>query len=268
MPKPSKKVVSIMIIVGAITIAFITGDKIKNKEILNPNKVVEGEIVSDNPVKSIDQYILEKLEEQNPGSTDYKAPETVTEFTLAELFGKYEVLKAQSMNTPENLDALTTALAEQTKEFTALPTKYSLLDLKTFPDYEKDKAKRYGNEFAKVMEKYIKQQYSIQEEDSMDFVRAYAEIKTNQSDALAKLEVPRSISDEHLEYTNDLTKVAIAIVKLAETENDPVLSALLLKQYNEIRDRQPKILIAISDYFINNGIIFSDDEPGAMWNNI
>ncbi len=268
MPKPSKKVASIMIIIGAITVAFIAADKIKNKELFNPNQIVEGDIEANDPVKSIDEYMLAKLEEENPGSTEYKAPDTVTEFTLSELFSNYEMLKAQSLNTPENLDALTTALAEQTKEFTALPTKYSILDLKTFPDYEKDKAKRYGNEFAKVMEKYIKQQYSIREEDSMKFVQAYAEVKRNQSDALAKLEVPRSISDEHLEYANDLTKVSIAIVKLAETENDPVLSALLLKQYDEIRNRQPKILIAISDYFINNGIIFSDDEPGAMWNNI
>jgi beta-galactosidase beta subunit len=268
MPKPSKKVASIMILIGAITIAFIATDKIKNKELFNPNQLVKGDIKSNNPVKSIDEYMLAKFEESNPGSTDGDLPSTVTEFTIAQLFGKYEALKAQSLNTPENLDALTTALAQQTREFTALPTKYSILDLKTFPDYEKDKAKRYGNEFAKIMEKYIKQQHLIQESDSMKYVRAYATIKTNQSDALAKLEIPRSISDEHLEYTNDLTKVGIALVKLAETENDPVLSALLLKQYNEIRDRQPKVLIAISDYFIKNGIIFSDDEPGAMWNNI
>ena len=80
------------------------------------------------------------------------------------------------------------------------------------------------------------------------------------------ISAPRNISDEHLEYANNLVKSGIAIVNIAEIEGDPLLSAVILDQYNEIRFRQNEILRNIAEYFRENDIIFSDSEPGAMWN--
>jgi hypothetical protein len=268
MQTPSKKVLGIMIIILATTSAFIVSDKLKNTE-KETQEEVFGEIKPDNSVSSIEEYMLDKINESNEelANSDL-APKTVTEFAVIELLSGYQNLKEQSLDTPENLDALTTNLALQTKQFSTIPTKYEILDLKTFPDYEQDKVKEYGNTFAQITEKYYKQKFFIEEEDSMEYVKAYAQIQLNYSDELSKIEVPRSISDEHLEFTNNLSKIGVAIVSLSENENDTLLSALILSQYNKIRIDQPNLLIKISDYFINNGIIFYDNEPGAMWNNI
>lgn len=268
MQTPSKKVLGIMIIILATTSAFIVSDKLKNTE-KETQEEVFGEIKPDDSVSSIEEYMLDKINESNEelANSDL-APKTVTEFAVIELLSGYQNLKEQSLDTPENLDALTTNLALQTKQFSTIPTKYEILDLKTFPDYEQDKVKEYGNTFAQITEKYYKQKFFIEEEDSMEYVKAYAQIQLNYSDELSKIEVPRSISDEHLEFTNNLSKIGVAIVSLSENENDTLLSALILSQYNKIRIDQPNLLIKISDYFINNGIIFYDNEPGAMWNNI
>lgn len=259
-----------MIIVGAVTIASIGSDIIKKNDLAKKSMaLVSGIFEEDKSVKSIEDYLISRTSNESATQNEeLTTPKTVTDFTLSALFNNYQSLKIQSLNTFENVDLLTTTLAEQTTEFTKLPNKYSILNLKTFPDYEKEKAKYYGNEFAKITEKYFKQQFFIEEEDSMKYIKTYANIKISNSDELAKIEIPRSISDEHLEFTNNLTKVGIALVKLAESEDDPILSAMIIKQYEEIRDTQPKILLAIANYFKKNDIIFYDDEPGAMWNTI
>jgi hypothetical protein len=266
--KPSKKVIGVIIIMFSLTTAFIVSDKIKNPSKITENQPTEGEIESASPIKSINEYMLSKINEIKEIEPEVESPKTVTDIAIAQLFGNYAILKQNSLDTPENIDELTTNLANQTKEFTQLPSKYSIFDLKTFPDYEKEKIKNYGNEFAKIMEKYINKQKSINEDDSYEFVKKISQIRMEQSDELSIIEVPRSISDEHLEYTNNLTKISLSLLKLAESDEDPILSNMLIKQYEEIRIKQPQLLISISDYFINNDIIFSDTEPGAMWNNI
>lgn len=273
MIKPSKRVASFMIIIFAFTCAFIVSDKIKNRDSSeNEPEEVEGEIQKDTSVKSIGEYMVSKLEERaseaRADSIDQEES-TLTDFAFTRLLSSYENLKLNSQNSPENISILRKTVAQQTIETAKLPTKYDIIDLKTFPDYDKIKSHEYGNKFAEIAEKYFKQQFLIKDTgDSMKFVEDYSLIQANFADELSKIEVPRSISDEHLDYINNLAKIAIALVKVSEDTQDPILHGLIINEYNEIRSQQPQILISISDYFINNGIIFYDNEPGAMWNSI
>lgn len=272
MMKPSKKVISTMVIIGAVTVAFIVSDKIKTHQLektKNPEAVVEGVVEKNDNVKSLQEYFTEKFTEAEPVSTDLEGSSvTVTETILTKLYSQYTELKLQSLDNPSNVISLTEQLAEQTKSFAEIPNKYSFVDLKTSPDYQKDNSKQYGNNFASILEKYYRQEFLIENTgDDMKFIREYADIKIKQGDELASLVVPRSISDEHLEFSNNLIKSGVAIINIAEIENDPLLSGVVLNQYNEIRFEQNNILKKIAEYFRENDIIFSDDEPGAMWNN-
>lgn len=268
MQKPSKKVFSIMIVVGAIVIAFIGADKIKNKD-FSKNNEVAGEIESANPGKSmsIGDYMTSKIE-SNEENGEQEAPKTVTEFALTELFGNYQNLKQSSNNTPENIDSLTTSLANQTKQYSTIQNKYVLLDLETFPDYQKEETKQYGNSFAKTLEVYFKQSALIDNnEESLAYVKKYSEIQKEYAEALSEIRIPRSISDEHLIFTNNIYKISVALPHLATIEDDPLLYILILEQYKKYLDENVEILKKISTYFELNDIIFSDNEPGAMWNN-
>jgi len=268
--KPSKKVTGIIIIIFALTSAFIVSDKLKESEKNEENTIIEGEIESANPVKSIEEYMINKITEEKGETVDTKdtKPQTLTDFSLSNLFGNYLSLKSSSSVTQENIDQITKNASDQAKKLAQLPNRYSMIDLNTFPDYQKEKAKKYGDEFALITEKYFKQRFFIEETDNEKYVQAYSDIQLKYSEELSKIEVPRSISDDHLDYINNLSKVSIALVTLASENNDPILNKLILNQYNEIRLMQPQIMISISDYFINNDIIFSDEDPGAMWNNI
>lgn len=267
--KPSKKVTGIMIIILALTSAFIVSDKLKESEKNEEPTVVEGEIESANPVKSIEEYMIDKIaENSNKESVMLNPPKTITEFVLAELLSAEKSLKQNQQNTEENRDYITSSLAIKTKELTKIPIKYNLIDLSTFPDFDKEKIKEYGNSFAEITEKFYKKQFFIDESGSLEFVKEYSEIQKEYAQELSKIKIPRSISDEHLDFINNLNNISISIVMLASMDNDPLFSAMLLKQYDEARLKNPEILIKISDYFINNDIIFSDEDPGVMWDNI
>lgn len=268
MKKPSRKVISIMILLGAFTVAMISADALEKSALdrkNNPDSTVKAVKVSKTTTsKSLEDFFVSQMESD---SNQDNAPKTLTDFVLKELFDNYHNLKDRNLNTPENLDALTTKLANETKEMTNLPVRYSAYDIETFPDYDKDKMKNYGNQFAQLTEVYFKEKFELERIDSMKYVQDYSDLQINYANALSQIEVPRSISDEHLEFTNNLVKIGVALVKLAEIEEDPVLSGFILNQYDEIRSVQPKILVKISETLKLNGIIFTSEDPGVMWNN-
>jgi hypothetical protein len=270
MIKPSKKVISIMIIIFAITVGMIGNDMIKSSRLAKKDQKFEGGLLQPiGKVSSIEEYFIYKLSQQNStnNQTSRRQPETLTEFALTELFSNYYLLRNQSRDNPQNLNALTTVLARQTTDLATIPNQYSIFQLRTFPDNQKEATKRYGNEFARIAEKYLRQRILLEEDDSMEYIKKYALIQQNMAYELSRINIPRSISDEHLNYINNLHRFGVAIVKLAEVENDPIFSALILKQYDEIRLQNPEIMRSISNYFLNNDIIFDDDEPGVMWDN-
>ncbi|MFA7193671.1 MAG: hypothetical protein WC087_02025 [Candidatus Paceibacterota bacterium] len=267
MQKPSRKVIGVIIITVSLMIALIGKDVMAKRSLQKVFGEVDGTEVMDNsPVKTLEQFLLEEAE-KNPDKIDYTPPETFSESVLLGLLGNYEDLKNRSLNTPENLDKLTTKLAEETVAATTIPNKYSIYQLSTFPDYRKDDAKQYGNQFAKIITKYTNKLRTVDAEDDMEFIIKYSNVFGEEAEELSKISIPRSISDDHLKYINNLYKINILLVKIAQTDEDPILLSLFLNQYNQIREIQPEILSNISYYFKLNDIIFSEDESGILWGN-
>ncbi len=260
-----------MIITFAIIVAFIGADVIKNKDFTKETpetEEVDGtKIVSAGKVKSIEEFFISKEKEITDNLDKTKDPQNVSEFVLNNLFGNYNDLKNQNLNTPENIDILTTTIAEQTKPFTTIPNKYSSLDLNTFPDYRRDDVRKYGNQFSELLVNHKLLLPTIDKEDPVEYIKEYANTYVQYADALSKIQVPRSISNEHLRYVNNLYKISVALVTLSETKEDPIFTVLILNQYNQAWDSQTKILINIANYFELNDIIFSENETGIMWNN-
>lgn len=269
MKKPSKKVIGIIIITASLMLSLIGKDVVENKKANSASdKNVEGtKIVADGPVKSIEDFFLGQAEKERSALENLPSPKTLSESVFVSLLGNYEGLKAQSLNTPENLDKLTTQLAEETVSATKIPNRYSMINLQTFPDYRKEDVRNYGNEFAQTMAYYKTIFDSVDSEDDLEFIKLYSNVFVEYGDALAKIEVPRSISNYHLDYINNLYKISVSLVKIVTIEEDPVLLSVITNQYDIIREMQPEILYNISNLFKLNDIIFSDEEPGAMWNN-
>jgi hypothetical protein len=269
MNKPSKKVIGIMIVTFGVVVAFIGSDALRNKDL---NKKLVGEvegvnIESASKVKSIEDFMLEKQAENLESIPEEFIPKTVSDFVLFEVMGNYNQLVASGQDTPENIELLASQIAEQTEQFTKIPNKYTMFDLRTFSDSDKDAVKSYGNEFALTVEEYYNRFPLINDEDSLAYVTKYANTYGEYADALSKIRVPRGVLNEHLDFINNLYKINVALIKVAETEDDPALTYLIIKQYEQIIDSQPRVLGSISKYFELGDIIFSDDDPGLMWNN-
>lgn len=267
MNKPSKKVIGIMIVTFAVVVAFIGADKIRNGDFAREKSdLFEGEVEPGKKIMSLDYFINTNRNRNN--TENYELPETMSEFVLSSLFGNYNDLKINSNNSPENIDFLTTTVASQSAQIAKLPNKYTIIQLKTFPDYRRDDVRKYGNQFSSITKVYITKLSEINQRDPIKYIKEYTNTYSAYADSLARINVPRSISDEHLNFVNNLHKTSLAITKLAETDEDPILTALILTQYNLIKEKeQPEILSNISNYFKLSDIIFSDIEDGAMWNN-
>jgi hypothetical protein len=273
MKKPSRKVIGTMILLGAFAVAIISKDALENKALAKKNNRGESTIepVEMSKNKSIGEYISDKFEEAKKINTASDQPKdlTVTDSVITQLFNRYNKLKSQSLDTSENIEFLTSDIAKQTKDFAKIPDKYSFLTLKTFPNYQKDKIKKYGEDFANINEKYYRQQFFIENYgDDAKFIQEYVDIQIKFAEELSSIETPRNISNEHLEFTNNTVRIGIAIITLSEIENDPFLSAVVLNQYNEIKIRQIEILKKVSEYFKINDIIFNDSDKGIWWNTI
>lgn len=258
-----------MIVTFAVVVAFIGADKIRNGGFNKKNVgEIEGiNIESAGKVKSIEEFMLARQSVDTSSIPEEFIPNTVSDFVFSSLIGNYEQLKANAQATPENVDQLTTLLAQQTEQFTTIPNKYSMFNVRTFSDTDKNAVKNYGNEFALIVEEYYNRFPTIKEQDSLKYIARFAGTYAEYAEALSKIRIPRGALNQHLEFINNLHKINLAILKLAEIEDDPVLSFLVLTQYNQIRESQPQILLKISKYLELNDIIFSDDEPGLMWSN-
>lgn len=261
-----------MILLGAFAIALISKDALEKKALAKKNNPSEAtveavEVTKSSKNRSLEDFFASQIKLNVKKDEIDTTPKTVTEFALFEFFGNYNNLKSQNLNTRENLENLTTSVANQTKQLANLPSKYSLYSLKTFPDYNKQKSKIYGQEFAKLTLNFKKGLLLATDSDAETHIRKYTNEYKDYAKKMSELDVPRGISVEHLDFINNLEKIAESIITILETNNDPLLSALVLDQYNKIQEKQPEILIKISDYFELNGIIFAEGESGEMWNN-
>lgn len=199
-------------------------------------------------------------------NVDY-TPGTISEGAATSLISNYFALEQSGENTPENKAELATKIAEQAKILSEIPNEYSITDVKTFPDFEKEKVREYGNNFATIVVNYYAVFGRIGGGTDSEYIKNVATVFSSFAHELSKLPIPRGNLENHLEFINNIAKISTAITTLNQSSKDPLMALFVLSEYESISNNQPKLFSEISKYFKSGGIIFSDSEPGAMWNN-
>lgn len=194
-------------------------------------------------------------------------PGTVSEGAATSLISNYFALKQSGQDSPENKAELTTQIAEQAKILSEIPNEYSITDVRTFPDFEKEKVKEYGNNFATIVVNYYAAFSKIKGSSDKEYIGNVATVFSSFAHELSKMPIPRGNLDTHLEFINNIAKINVALTTLNQSEKDPLMALFILSEYESISNNQPQLFSAIANYFKSNGIIFSDSEQGAMWNN-
>lgn len=194
-------------------------------------------------------------------------PGTLSEGIATSFISNYVLLEDLGRLNEENAQNLGRQVAQTAKEQAIIKDKYAIFDLKTFPDYDKEASKRYGNAFASIFIEYLVTLTTLTNTDDDLYVRVVGSLYVALAEDLANIPTPDGASAAHIDFVNNAHKVGQAILRIHAGDQDPVAALFAIEQYQQAGAAQEQLFKDIANYFRANGILFSDDEPGIMWHN-
>ncbi|MCF7865573.1 MAG: hypothetical protein K9M11_03655 [Candidatus Pacebacteria bacterium] len=143
--------------------------------------------------------------------------------------------------------------------------KYSLSFMNIFVPTTKDEIRNYGNIFAKT---YLDTIAPV-DRDVLKYqtdINAMVPIYKAIGENLLKVRVPSVVASFQLELVNQYLKQADAFVLVGGQVKDPVKALLGLKVIREGIPVQVEMFTNIKKYLNENGIVYTENEPGNFWN--
>ncbi len=83
---------------------------------------------------------------------------------------------------------------------------------------------------------------------------------------LSNTPVPQSLTPFHLQMVTGFEQMAQTYPNMQSISGDPLRGLAGLQQYNSIKDTQQSVFINIAQVLNKDGILFSKDGQGALWN--
>ena len=205
--------------------------------------------------------------------------DTETDILSKKLFAEYINLKQSGNFNEEAVIATVNNLVAEEIQNKKDTQYYFPKDIKTFPSENKILLKSYGNSFAAIRTKY-KNQYTqnplvkeggvanlLDPEFIQGLVRT-SEVYKNMATELSKIAAPKDLTDTHLEILNNYMASSDGLKELRALSTDPVKGMIGTQRHIEAEGKEKNLLSDVAEYLSENGIIFSGNEAGNMWNAI
>lgn len=207
------------------------------------------------------------------------ANDTETDIISKKLFAEYINLKQSGNFNEESVTATVNNLVADEIQNKKVVQYYFPKDIKTFPSGNKILLKSYGNSFASIRNRYENQYLDnplVKEgevanlidpkfqEGLIRFSDAYKKMATE----LSKLSVPKDLAETHMEILNAYMASSDGLRELSMISKDPVMAMIGTQRHTEATEKESLLLEIIAENFYDNGVIFSENEAGDMWNNI
>ncbi len=176
-------------------------------------------------------------------------------------------LSSQDQNgiiSPANRSGLIQNILAGTPTSTAPTEKYIMSSLSIFDSATPTEIKTYGNDFARLYQADLDNYLNIQKPTYDQTAEFYQKAARD----LSKIKVPRAVADIHLSLLNSYNQIYVALEDLTRYKDDPLKGLIDAKIFQNNRNILPTFYVELAAYFRKNGIIFSKDDPGNMWNNI
>ncbi len=208
-------------------------------------------------------------------------PETLTSALAKQLFNDFWTSKQNA--GPEQIsqsdqENMLNSFMSGVDSFSQLETAiiYTKADLKISKNSGAADIKNFGNEFGLLIRKYFGPlpetemtifQRALTSEDDAEFQKLglVSDAYRNTAHASLVLAVPDNISDSYLTIINGFTAISQEIDAMKNTGQDAVRSLLGLKKYQIDITTTYNALKNLNNYFLSKGILFLDDEPGAIF---
>ncbi|MBM2818267.1 MAG: hypothetical protein HW401_857 [Parcubacteria group bacterium] len=205
--------------------------------------------------------------------------DTETDILSKKLFAEYINLKQSGNFNEEAVIATVNNLVAEEIQNKKDTQYYFLKDIKTFSFNDKALLKSYGNSFATIRIKYKNQyiQNPLVKEGGVanlldpEFIQGLvrtSEVYRNMAVELSKIAAPKDLADIHMEILNNYMASSDGLKELSALSTDPVKGMIGTQRHIEAEEKEKNLLSDVAEYLSDNGIIFSGNEAGNMWNNI
>jgi hypothetical protein len=194
-------------------------------------------------------------------------PGSLSEGVSTNFISNYVLLDQVGQLNTETVATLETQIVDEAYNTAQIKDRYTIFDIATFPDYEKEKVIQYGNAFASILIDYYATFASIQNTDDATYIATISAVFISFAEELSHIPTPAGIAEVHLQFINNTNRVGQAIQILNVSDQDPVRALFALQQYEQSGGEQTQLFVDIANYFRANGILFDDNTPGVMWHN-
>lgn len=194
-------------------------------------------------------------------------PGSLSEGVSTNIISNYVLLDQVGQLNEETIATLETQVIDAAYETAQIKDRYSIFDLTTFPDYEKENVIQYGNTFASMLLDYYATFASIKNTDDATYISTISAVFISFAEELSHIPTPAGIAEVHLRFINNTNRVGQAIKILNTSDQDPVRALFALQQYEQSGGEQTQLFVDIANYFRANGILFDENTLGIMWHN-
>ena len=265
-----------VLILGAICVSIIAGvlsykiADYKNQKDLSKGVAGMVDIISDD--SSVNNKIFDALDASNDllgTTTESNDPftitskDSVTSRLAKQVYSDY-VHQEAGVSDLSMADIATNAVS-QISDSDLPQSKYNFNDVSIIIGANYDEIRLYGNNFAEIYNRNMQKVSNNPQKYSVD-LEALADLYQNISGELLKIKVPAEVASSHLAMVNNYQLMADSFRLIDQQSKDPVKSLLGARTAKASGEDNDQMFINISKYFKNNGIIFSKDEVGNIWN--
>jgi len=142
----------------------------------------------------------------------------------------------------------------------SIPPKYTIADISVVTS-NVSSLRLYGNQLAKTLSDFNAKMSSVQSND-MALSSYQAMMET-----VRKISVPGTLGLIHLQILNNLNVAYQSLSVLNNYQNDPAKALIAMNTFKKNGDSAKELFKSIADELEKNGIIFTTNEPGNIWNN-
>lgn len=269
---PSKKVLSILVITVALVVAIIiTFGKDKSSQAINyASNLVAGEKVSipENPNWQNELGVVGPLNKQTDTES---ASATVTDTLSTTLMSNYLALqqsgKLDAVSTQKLIDQSVSLAGQLTN-----PT-ISNTELNIISDNGKQTISDYGENLGNILKNNKPTQVLDESKIINDAITTKDSAKMNQLDPiiavyeqlssdLAEMPVPKTFVKAHLDLTNGIKEMAVALRQTKNIFNDPVMGLSAIQLYKQGSTLSVQAKQAIEEFINQNKIIYKQGSGG------
>ncbi len=190
--------------------------------------------------------------------------DTLTDRLAKEVFINYAGQEAGTETRSES--EIINSIISQIDTSTLPQSVFSLTNVKMYLPRSNEDMRTYGNAVGEI----IKDNYTViaDRKQTIDLAEI-GEIHKKMGNEIIKIQVPTSITQQHLALANAYVVLGESFIIIAKDEKkDPLKSLLAIRSAKSAAESLDSNTKEINSFFNKNGILFANEEAGIVWSRI